>query len=33
MAPALDLERLKAEKPKVYAQYRARTLRVPAKGV
>jgi putative phage-type endonuclease len=33
MAPALDLERLKDEKPKVYAKYRARQLRVPAKGV
>lgn len=33
MAPTLDLDRLKAEKPKVYARYRGRTLRVPAKGV
>jgi putative phage-type endonuclease len=33
MVPALDLERLKTEKPKVYQQYRGRRLLVPAKGV
>ncbi|MGC0418335.1 YqaJ viral recombinase family protein [Embleya sp. AB8] len=32
MVPALDLDRLKAEKPKTYDAYRARVLRVPAKG-
>lgn len=33
MAPTLDLDRLKEEKPEVYAKYRARVLNVPAKGV
>ncbi|WP_019548520.1 YqaJ viral recombinase family protein [Streptomyces sulphureus] len=33
MAPALDLDRLKEEKPDIYAKYRARVLNVPAKGV
>jgi putative phage-type endonuclease len=33
MVPALDLDRLKAERPDVYDAYRARVLRVPAKGV
>ncbi|WP_234334277.1 YqaJ viral recombinase family protein [Streptomyces sp. NRRL B-1347] len=30
--PALDVDRLKAEQPKIYDQFRARVLRVPAKG-
>ncbi|MFJ3545392.1 YqaJ viral recombinase family protein [Streptomyces rubiginosohelvolus] len=30
---ALDLDRLKAEKPETYNRYRARVLRVPAKGI
>ncbi|GGZ23891.1 hypothetical protein GCM10010387_16430 [Streptomyces inusitatus] len=33
MAPALDMDRLKTERPDVYAKYRARKLYVPAKGV
>lgn len=33
LVPALDLDRLKAEEPAVYDRYRARVLRVPAKGV
>lgn len=33
MVSALDLDRLKAEQPKVYAKYRGRRLLVPAKGV
>ncbi|WP_228994766.1 YqaJ viral recombinase family protein [Streptomyces sp. DH8] len=33
MAPALDVERLKAEQPEKYAAFRARVLRVPTKGI
>ncbi|MEU6628348.1 YqaJ viral recombinase family protein [Streptomyces parvus] len=33
MAPALDMTRLKEEQPKVYAEFRARKLLVPAKGI
>jgi hypothetical protein len=33
MVPALDMARLKAEDPKVYAKFRARKLLVPAKGI
>lgn len=33
LVPALDLDRLKTEKPAVYAKYRARQLLVPAKGI
>lgn len=33
LVPALDLDRLKTEKPEVYAKYRARQLHVPAKGI
>ncbi|WP_327421884.1 YqaJ viral recombinase family protein [Streptomyces sp. NBC_01230] len=33
MVPALDVERLKAERPELYAAHRARRLIVPAKGV
>ncbi|BBA98269.1 hypothetical protein RVR_4398 [Actinacidiphila reveromycinica] len=33
MVPALDLDRLKAEQPQKYAAYRARVLRIPAKGI
>lgn len=29
----IDLDRLKAERPDVYTRFRARTLRVPAKGI
>lgn len=33
LVEAIDTERLKAEKPAIYDRYRARVLRVPAKGV
>ncbi|MGW5930558.1 YqaJ viral recombinase family nuclease [Streptomyces anulatus] len=33
MVPALDVDRLKAEQPETYNRYRARVLRVPAKGI
>jgi putative phage-type endonuclease len=33
MVEAIDLDRLKAEKPDTYNRYRARVLRVPAKGI
>ncbi|MFF1834146.1 YqaJ viral recombinase family protein [Streptomyces sp. NPDC058231] len=33
MVPAIDIDRLKAEQPEKYATYRARVLRVPAKGI
>ncbi|WP_381792835.1 YqaJ viral recombinase family protein [Streptomyces niveus] len=33
MVPAIDLDRLKEEKPETYGKYRARQLRVPAKGI
>ncbi|MFJ7592462.1 YqaJ viral recombinase family protein [Streptomyces sp. NPDC097617] len=33
MAPVLDVDRLKGEKPDVYAEFRARRLIVPAKGI
>ncbi|MFI9026385.1 YqaJ viral recombinase family protein [Streptomyces sp. NPDC053560] len=33
MVPAIDTDRLKADHPKTYADYRARVLRVPEKGV
>jgi putative phage-type endonuclease len=33
MVPALDMDRLKAEDPEVYAEFRARKLYVPAKGI
>ncbi|RWZ74912.1 endonuclease [Streptomyces albidoflavus] len=33
MTPALDVDRLKAEEPDIYAQFRARKLHVPAKGI
>ncbi|MFJ2206033.1 YqaJ viral recombinase family nuclease [Streptomyces microflavus] len=33
MAPALDMERLKEERPAEYAEFRARQLYVPAKGI
>lgn len=33
MAPALDMDRLKAEEPDTYAKFRARRLVVPAKGI
>ncbi|MEV5677246.1 lambda-exonuclease family protein [Streptomyces sp. NPDC052179] len=31
--PAIDVDRLKAEQPEKYAAYRARVLRIPAKGI
>lgn len=33
LAPALDMDRLKAEAPLTYAKYRSRRLLVPAKGI
>jgi putative phage-type endonuclease len=33
LVPAIDTDRLKAEQPAKYDEYRARVLRVPAKGV
>lgn len=33
MVPAIDVDRLKAERPAVYDRYRARVLRVPAKEI
>lgn len=33
MVPAIDTDRLKAEQPELYRQFRARVLRVPAKGI
>ncbi|MFC8463353.1 YqaJ viral recombinase family protein [Streptomyces sp. NPDC057250] len=33
LVPAIDTDRLKTEKPDVYAKYRARQLVVPAKGI
>lgn len=33
MVPALDLDRLKEEHPEKYDAYRARVLRIPAKGI
>ncbi|MEU7092940.1 YqaJ viral recombinase family protein [Kitasatospora aureofaciens] len=33
MVPAIDTDRLKADHPETYAAFRARVLRVPAKGI
>ncbi|MGA5496695.1 YqaJ viral recombinase family protein [Streptomyces cinereoruber] len=33
MAPVLDLDRLKAERPEIYEKYRGRTLNVPKKEI
>jgi predicted phage-related endonuclease len=33
MAPALDMDRLKAEDPEIFAKFRARKLYVPSEGI